>query len=58
MEKKITGHTIFMNQCLGEGSYGTVLLFLSQVYVGMNTKTKQKCAIKVICRSSSSFLLI
>ena len=28
-----------------------------QVYVGSNTKTKQKCAIKVISRSSSNLFI-
>ena len=50
MERKITGYTILLNECLGEGSYGSV-------YVGVSKKTKEKCAIKIIPRSESTTYL-
>ena len=51
--KKITGYTIFLNEMLGKGAYGTVKLYLIQVYLCEKDATKERMAIKVINKAES-----
>ena len=64
MEKKITGHTIFMNQCLGEGSYGSVcfLLFFRFMLVltqklNKNVQSKSSQDLQVIFSFMKSMMM-
>ncbi len=45
--KQIDGYKIRMNECLGNGAYGSV-------YVGESDKTHKKVAIKVIQKNAST----
>ncbi len=47
-EKKIEGYTIFLDKLLGQGSYGSVIISLIQVYKGVKDKTKEYVAVKII----------
>jgi serine/threonine protein kinase len=45
--KQIDGYKIFLNQLLGQGSFG-------DVYVGVSDKTQQKFAVKVLNKLKSN----
>lgn len=49
--KQIDGYKIFLGQMLGKGSFGSV-------YVGVNDKTGEKVAVKVLPKASSIYILI
>ena len=51
--KKINGYKIHLNQGLGSGAYGTVIVFMMKVYKGEQDGTKEECAIKIIDRQKS-----
>lgn len=49
--KKINGYIIHLKECIGRGSYG-------EVFKGEQEQTKRICAIKVLAKRLSTFLLI
>ena len=51
MIKQIDGYKIFMNQMLGQGSYGAV-------YIGVSQKDDSKVAIKILKKSNSKQLIM
>jgi serine/threonine protein kinase len=50
-KKKIDNYSIFLNEKLGEGSYGSV-------YLGEKDKTKEKVAVKMLSKKKSIGILI
>lgn len=46
-KKKISGYTIFMSRMLGEGAFG-------KVYIGEKDGTKERVAIKVLTKQTST----
>lgn len=49
--KQIDGYKIYLDNKLGEGSYGAV-------YIGMSDDTHEKVAVKILKKSSSKYIII
>lgn len=49
--KQIDGYKIYLDNKLGEGSYGAV-------YIGMSDDTHEKVAVKILKKSSSNYIFI
>lgn len=47
--KQIDGYKIFMNKMIGKGSFGAV-------YEGVSDRTGEKVAVKILAKSSSTYL--